>query len=333
MRIGLKHIALAAGLGALLCACGRSGGDRNKEETGSEVRAFPMVSIPSVVGGDPVQRAEYLAGHWWDGYFSKGGRTDSAYVLGVPKDEVEQNVANYITILHLLPVNEAQKYVAGLFSDVEAGCLRDSLHSNAAYILLTDLFTKYLYDANSPLRSEDLYAPFVKGLVSSPLTEKSKLAGYRFELEKCAMNPCGSVAADFAFLDARGRRYRLSGVEAGYTLLFFSNPGCQSCREIIDEISSRPYIDDLIEAGHLAVVNVYIDGEVDKWKEYEPNYPDNWINGYDPVGAINEGELYYVRAIPSLYLLDSQKRVMLKDAPVDRVLGFFDNMIKPTQYD
>ena len=89
----------------------------------------------------------------------------------------------------------------------------------------------------------------------------------------------------------------------------------------------------MIENGILAIVNVYIDGEVDKWLDYEPNYPRNWLNGYDPSGIINEGELYYVRAIPSLYLLDSQKRVIMKDAPVERVLEFFDNMINSTQYD
>ena len=35
---------------------------------------------------------------------------------------------------------------------------------------------------------------------------------------------------------------------------------------------------------------------------------------------IRSDHLYDVRAIPSLYLLDSQKRVLMKDAPEDKVL-------------
>ena len=43
-------------------------------------------------------------------------------------------------------------------------------------------------------------------------------------------------------------------------------------------------------------------------------------NGYDPDYAIRTDRLYDVRAIPSLYLLDSEKTVLMKDAPTEKVL-------------
>ena len=82
----------------------------------------------------------------------------------------------------------------------------------------------------------------------------------------------------------------------------------------------------MIKRGELAIVNIYIDDEVDKWREYEPSYPRVWVNGYDFSQIINSDALYYVRAIPSLYLLDSQKRVIYKDAPVELVLLFLDDI-------
>ena len=328
----LKYISLMAGLCILTFSCGQSS-KKAANERGNDVRKFPHTEIPSIVDSDPSLRISYLAEHWWDKFFSGSGRTDSAFVMGVSKAEVEQNMSAYLGALHLLPVDKAQKYVTEFFSDMENGCLRDSLHTKAAYEQMTDIACRYFYDPNSPLRSEDLYLPFVKGLVSSPLTSPEKISGYRFELEKCMMNPYGAVVPDFTFKDATGRSYRLHQIKAQYTILFFSNPGCQSCKDIIDQIGSRNYIDALIDGGHLAIVNVYIDMALDQWREYEPNYPRNWYNGYDPDGTINEGELYYVRAIPSLYLLDAQKRVIMKDAPVERVLEFFDNMINSTQYD
>ena len=41
--------------------------------------------------------------------------------------------------------------------------------------------------------------------------------------------------------------------------------------------------------------------------------PAGWINGYDNGMVITEKRLYNLSAIPSLYLLDSQKRVLIKD--------------------
>ena len=67
-------------------------------------------------------------------------------------------------------------------------------------------------------------------------------------------------------------------------------------------------------------MNVYIDEDLKSWREYMPVYPREWLNGYDASHIIREDVLYCVRAIPSLYLLDSDKRILLKDPPLDRVL-------------
>ena len=84
-------------------------------------------------------------------------------------------------------------------------------------------------------------------------------------------------------------------------------------------IESSPEISALEKSGRLAVVNVYIDQEIDKWKSFAADYPSEWICGYDHNYIIRTDVTYNVRAIPSLYLLDCQKRVLLKDAPQDKV--------------
>ena len=71
---------------------------------------------------------------------------------------------------------------------------------------------------------------------------------------------------------------------------------------------------------------------MDKWREYAPIYPENWINAYDYAQAINNEGLYFVRAIPSIYLLDGEKRVIYKDAPLEKVLAFFDNLTGYNNY-
>ena len=49
--------------------------------------------------------------------------------------------------------------------------------------------------------------------------------------------------------------------------------------------------------------------------------PSGWIVGWNRSGDISRG-LYDIRAIPTRYLLDGEKRVLLKDAPLERIIGY-----------
>lgn len=288
----------------------------------AESREFPSVKAPDFIT-DKVERADYITEHFWDGFFSGNGPTDTGKVLGVVNSDIEKNVIIYLGYLDFLPMSKAQDRIKGLFNQIESTHARDT--TAHVYQLMTALLSMYLYDPNSPLRSEDLYLPFVEGMAASQYTTPQARPGYVFQEQKCRLNQFGQKAPDFKFKDLRGAVHSLYGIKAGYTILFFSNPGCENCLEIINELKSQGDIDARIEAGSLAIVNIYIDEELEKWKAYAPNYPVNWHNGYDPSGIIRSDELYYVRAIPSLYLLDADKRVILKDAPIERVLAVIEN--------
>ena len=180
---------------------------------------------------------------------------------------------------------------------------------------------KYLYDPNSPLRDEDLYGPFARMLAESSLTPDGRRTGYRWIAEKCSLNSRGTRAADFSFTDLRGRRRTLYGIPAERLLLIFGNPDCKGCREILGQIAADARLSQLVASGKLKIVDVYIDEDVAAWKAGSGRYPADWINGYDHTHTIRGDVIYNVRALPSLYLLDADKTVLLKDAPADRVLA------------
>ena len=312
--MNIRHI-LSALLVLALLSC--SGGKGKKVANTPAERPFPAVTVPTVYS-DAEEQLQYLGAHYWDLYFAGDGPTDSARVLGVPKGEVEQAFANYIGVLNYLPLSEAQKGMTGLFGAISAKQLADT--SSRVYLAMTDIVSRYLYDPNSPLRDEDYYAPFVKAMAESPLTSEDMRKAYDYEYSQCSMNPRGSVAPDFVITTNEGRKVRMHSIKAERTLLFFSNPGCHNCMEIIGTLKADPFVNQLQQQKRLAVLNVYIDEDLKAWREYMGVYPPQWLNGYDAAHIIREDVLYSVRAIPSLYLLDSEKRVLLKDAPVEKVL-------------
>ena len=61
------------------------------------------------------------------------------------------------------------------------------------------------------------------------------------------------------------------------------------------------------------IANYDPDTDLEAWREHLQDYPASWINGYDADQRIEKERLYDLKAIPALYLLDKQKRVMAKD--------------------
>lgn len=316
---------------------------------GAQYRDFPMPKLPSTMM-DRESKAEYLAEHYWEAYFAGSATAckatackatagsgaagngaaakfinDTSAVLGVKKPALEQAMANYIRILDSCPLAQAQKSITKLFEGVSAAQTADS--TTHAYVIFRELVEKYMYDPNSPLRDEDYFLPYVSALATSPLTEEDLRPSYEFQAQMCSLNRAGTPAPDFKFKTPEGKIRSLYGVNAYATVLFFSNPGCTACKEITEALTSIPDVGNLVASGRLAIVNIYIDEELDKWREYLPNYPSYWICGYDHKYIIRKDLLYNVRAIPSLYLLDAEKKVICKDAPTEKLMIKLNNLL------
>ena len=306
---------------AVISACGGKG----KPAAQGEARSFPpLPSVPSVIS-DPVEANEYLASHFWDAFLKDGGRCDTALVNGVPSGEVADALRAYFSLLENgCRLDFAKKAVKDFFARAED--FEASNRSSNVFRFFEDKVSEILYDPNSPFRDEDLYLPFVTGLAGSAFVPEDMKPYYSYAAGMCSLNQTGTPAADISFTDTGGRRHSLYGIEAGHTLLFFSNPGCQACKEIVDNIKASGIISGLVAEGALAVVNIYIDGELDKWRDSVVGYPAEWYNGYDQDGTVRRDVTYNVRAIPSLYVLDAEKKVLMKDAPAEKAIGYLNTL-------
>ena len=315
----LAAVALAAGCGP------RSGRNAAPAAPAATMRDFPTVKIPDVYT-ETKDRQTFFAEHFWDRFFSESEGTlcDSVTVCGVPAQALEQVWQTYVILIQTIGLNDARKDVAALFDKVEAKQMADTLSN--VYDIFGKLTDRYLYDPNSPFRNEDVYQPYLEKMAASPLTDPDLAASYAYDAKMCSLNAVGTPAADFRFTDAAGRTRRLYDVKAANTLLFFSNPGCSACKDIVDSIKEIPNLSKKISSGRLAIVCVYIDDDMNAWRLHLSELPSDWYNVYDTDRVIRRDLIYNIRGIPSLYVLDKDKRVMMKDAPEDRVLAFLDTI-------
>ena len=288
MRHQMKCLYKILAVGLIISAISVSCSDgrrrqRNNAATSAQNDSLPfkMVSIPAVIT-DIDGRIHYSMENFWDNL--------SPMCYGA---QVEQQFANWASITSEVSLQEA------------SGSLIAAYRKDPQRILA--LAEKYLYDPQSPYRNEDIYGHL------------AAFAGLDNVAALCALNEAGTKAADFEMEDSRGRMHTLYEVMADYTILFFSNPYCNACKEIIDSIKSDTELGEAIRAHRIAVVNVYIDEDLEQWRSYLGAYPKEWLTAYDPTFTLQNNEKYNIRAIPSLFLLDRDKTVILKDAPYDRI--------------
>ena len=297
-----------------------------KEKKAEQFHAlpFPDIQLPSMIDGQQ-EALEYMAINYWNGMTdpSRNYPSDSVLVSGVRRGDVEQKFADWTSIMDYAGQGVWSKAVGNLYERALACEKKDT--SSQVFETFVELFQKYYYNVNSPLRNEDVYYHFVPRYASFDGLSDVERGKYEREARLCALNRIGTKAADFRFADRRGRMTNLYDVKAEMTLLFFSNPGCNACMEIIEVLRDEPMISSQVASGRLAVVNVYIDEDIQSWRDYMPIYPEEWYNGFDPDLILRDNGIYAIRAIPSLYLLDSEKRVIMKDAPEERLFRYLSS--------
>lgn len=318
MCICMKRKIIYAMAVLLAVSCG--GRNASRKADVAQTQPFPQVQVPAMIE-DREEAMEYAAVHYFDKLAdpARKGVCDSLTVASVAAGEVEQAVSSWCYLLDNLPLPTARKAASRLFQRAESCEMADT--SSNVFESIVALVDRYLYDPNSPVRNEDIYQAFVQEKSLSSLFTDEQRQGFAETVRRCGLNQVGTKAADFIFSDRNGRTGHLYGVKAETTILFFSNPGCNACKEIIDALKSRPEMEDMIKSGDLAVVNVYIDEDLGEWYGYMGEYPLSWHNVYDPNLVIRNDLLYDVRAIPSLYLLNRDKIVLLKDTTTEKLLA------------
>jgi len=285
---------LAAGL---LCIGLASGAQVRKREA---PQAFRLPDIPAVLTA-PEERAAYLTLHYWD-------RFDFADTTLIARPEITEQA--FVDFIGLLPcTRQAQAAVEILVGR--------TLASKAMFYHFVELADKYLCEPNSPMHDEELHILVLRALVNDPRVEEIDKLRPRRLLEIALKNRPGGPAADFVFTRRDGSRGRLSDIKAEYILLYFNDPECGECRSMKERLAASPTVNGLLESGRLKLLSVCAEGRTAAWENAD--YPARWIDGCDAVRRLIRDEVYDLRAMPALYLLDAEKRVILKDAPIERI--------------
>ena len=178
---------------------------------------------------------------------------------------------------------------------------------------VSDLF----FEPASPDYCEGLMALYLEAALPRLQDDmEQEIARWKLE-EVCRVNAEGTKAADFKFdLDGGPRGCRLSRYLRGQSLcVVFYDPDCRHCSQVIKELEGL--------SARVNVLAVCVDSTPERWAETCGSLPKGWARALDR-SDISENDTYVLRGLPSIYLLDGEHRVVLKNPSAQRLLNYLD---------
>lgn len=263
---------------------------------------IPIIETPVMIS-DTNEKRKYILKHYWDKF-------DFSDTLLVNKKYITESV--FVNHLFIIMQGGAEEAVVKECVDNLCSRMEKYPHSRRVFMELND---DYLYNPNSQYYNEKIYLAYLERMIKSKFLgeeEKSKLI---FRRDLITRNMPGKKATDFYCYLENDRKISLfnTRINGDYILLVFYAPECPSCMKTIEDMAEDVLLSEVVRNGKLTVFAVYTEGDEKEWRTSCGKLPDDWIKGNDRM-MIMDKALYDLKAMPSLYLLDKEKKVLLKDA-------------------
>jgi hypothetical protein len=304
----------------ILAGCTLSGlvalsGCVNKSQE-QKTLTFPAVTVPAIYT-DPLARAEYLTMHYWDHF----DFNDTACV-GSAAQMTEQAVVDYLSVL---PYASYPVIINGIKHVMD-----EAEKNEAMYAFFSSQMEHYLYDQQSSLRNDDFFVPVLEHMVASKTLIEPRKTRPELILSQVRKNRTNTQATNIHYTTASGIRSSLYDLKTDYILMMFHNLDCGNCKALTAQIEASQTIKEMQKRKRLTILAIYPGQDLDAWKKHLAEMPVSWINAYDHEEAIYSQELYVLRIIPTLYLIDKNYRVIMKDAAFNYVEYFLNSIINPS---
>lgn len=304
----MRGLICALTLTAVVAGTSYAQNQENDNQTADSGTELPLPVVPSSLRS-PGERAGYIIEHFWDALdFGTDERAKD-------KNFLEQTFVNYLSVFPFAEKEQQKEAVRILMEGAERNA--------EAYGYLAELADKYLYSSDSPMMSEEIYILFLEQIVSSEALDETHKVRPRAQLTAALKNRPGMKVPDFDFVTREGEERSLYGIErAREKLLIFYDPDCTHCMQVISELKTNDLIKGLSSSGKLEVLAIYSGEDRDFWQQNADMLPSEWTVGYED-GTVQDEELYVIRELPTLFLLDEENNVLLKEPDIEKLKAYY----------
>lgn len=189
-----------------------------------------------------------------------------------------------------------------------------------AYRATGQYLSDMLYNPASPYRDERRLPPLLRHMAASPASDLALRSQAADRLHLVLLNRPGHTVSDIEMRLADGSEATLHSMPERPTLLFIGDPACHACGEVASRLTASDAFRQAVSGGRLLVVMLSVAATEAEWRSHVADMPRDWILAWDEWGYATDGDHFDLLALPTLYLLDADHKVVVKDATVEQVL-------------
>lgn len=156
-------------------------------------------------------------------------------------------------------------------------------------------------------------------------TDKETLDKLRNRVSMIKPNFIGNQAPQLVMWDTLGNEINLRDIEAEYTVLYFYAPDCGHCKKKTPLLYEK--YPELVAKG-VEIVAICTTTDEQEWKDFINLNDLGWINLADLQSRTNVKYYYDIRSTPTVYILDKEKKILLKKIDALDIPDAIDQMIK-----
>ncbi len=261
---------------------------------------------------DNNQMLDYILRHYWDLISFR----DKEYIYS--SDFVDK-LKHYVGLLQSTSDENADKSLNLMFT--KAIC------HGEIFCQLIRLLDKMYNDRDSLFYNEKRGVYVLNKACNSGAVSEDMKSESHDKLKWLLLNQTGEMAENFVFCNTNEEVECLYRIRAEYLLLYFYVPYTTDIQETNKFLLHNPILSLWESEERLKILAIYPEkDDVDNWIAFAES-ERKFIHGYDREGLILKNKLYDIRNLPCLYLLDRNKRVILRNCKMLDIKNFFEKNI------
>ncbi|MDE6270574.1 MAG: DUF5106 domain-containing protein [Muribaculaceae bacterium] len=251
------------------------------------------------------ERCNFLVFHFWD-------RADMKKVFDQPEG-LNRAFSDWISFMPYCSADTARMSIKSLLEKVNK--------DGKKLIAVADMAERNVYGDTAQFISEELYLPFAATTAVSKKVPEADRKRFARDLRRINSSSLGQLMPALSYVDINGQQ-QVFEADTVATMVVIAEVGDTDNTTAAIRFSIDPATRRLQDEGKLSVA-WFFNGQLDDSARQElEKLPDTWIRGTLP----DADDYFKLRMSPAIYLLDENRRIIMKDRPYTTALQVFTVM-------
>lgn len=253
-----------------------------------------LTSLPS--------RAGYVIRHFWD-------KADMTKLMN-DTTKFHKAFADYVGLLPYAHPDSSRLSIQSFMTPVKT--------DSKMAIIVAELAEKEMFGPDRSITNADeVYMQFIKGVLSNKKINVKSKARYLDQIKMLNSSQVDATAPQFSYTTRHGATHSLYEQPGEYSLLYFHGPDTDSYGMTRLRMETDVAINNLSKSGRLKIFDIYVGTPESGWKESVETLPYEWEIGY----STTVGDVIDVRELPEMYLLDKDRKIMVRGLTIEHLLN------------